>query len=114
MAQKNIATMNNIMPGMAKIQEKYTAARKRGDLYEAAQLGQELQAYTKKHGANPIKNIAPLILQFPIFMSMFFGNSTIVLQVFPCSSKMSPSGTRSARNVQLPGREYVNWWPGMV
>jgi len=73
MAQKNIATMNNIMPGMAKIQEKYTAARKRGDLYEAAQLGQELQAYTKKHGTNPIKNIAPLLLQFPIFMSMFFG-----------------------------------------
>jgi len=72
-AQKNMTAMNNCMPGMAKIQEKLTDARKRGDLYESAQLGQELQLYMKQHNINPIKNFMPIMFQFPIFMSMFFG-----------------------------------------
>ena len=33
----------------------------------------ELQEYMKKHKFNPIRNVIPMLLQFPFFMSMFFG-----------------------------------------
>ena len=49
-----------------------TDARKRGDHYESAQLGQELQKFMKAKGINPLKNAAPLLLQAPVFMSFFF------------------------------------------
>jgi len=73
MAQKNVSAMNNIMPQMSKIQQKLTDARRRGDVYESAQLGQQLQVFMTKEGVNPIKNIVPVLFQLPIFMSMFFG-----------------------------------------
>ena len=65
--------MNNNMPKMSALQEKISDARKRGDMYEMAQLTQELQVFTKKKGINPIKNAMPLMLQVPVFMSFFFG-----------------------------------------
>lgn len=73
MAQKNVAAMNNIMPEMSKIQSKLTDARRRGDVYESAQLGQQLQVFMSKEGVNPLKNILPVLFQLPIFMSMFLG-----------------------------------------
>jgi len=72
MAQRNMANMANNTPGMAAIQEKMTDARRRGDLMESAQLGQELQSYMSKKGINPLKNSVPIFLQVPVFMSMFF------------------------------------------
>ena len=47
MAQKNMAHMNNNMPAMTALQEKISDARRRGDLFEMAQLTQELQNLTK-------------------------------------------------------------------
>eukprot|EP00092_Neocalanus_flemingeri_P071851 GFUD01088335.1.p1 GENE.GFUD01088335.1~~GFUD01088335.1.p1 ORF type:complete len:461 (-),score=78.87 GFUD01088335.1:34-1416(-) len=72
-AQRNMANMNNNSPGMAKLQEKMSDARRRGDLMESAMLGQELQAFMSKKGINPVKNAVPLFLQVPVFMSFFFG-----------------------------------------
>ena len=73
MSQRNMAHMNNNLPQMSALQEKITDARRRGDMYEMAQLTQELQMFTSKKGINPIKNALPMFLQFPVFMSFFFG-----------------------------------------
>jgi len=71
--QRNVAHMANHQPHMAAIQEKMTDARRRGDMFESAQLGNEFQEYMKKHGINPLKNALPMMVQIPIFMSMFLG-----------------------------------------
>jgi len=73
MSQKNVVNMNNNMPGMSALQDKMSDARKRGDQLESAQLGQQLQEYMSKAGINPIKNVLPMLVQVPIFMSMFLG-----------------------------------------
>ena len=73
LSQRNMAHMNNNLPQMSALQEKITDARRRGDMYEMAQLTQELQMFTSKKGINPIKNALPMFLQFPVFMSFFFG-----------------------------------------
>jgi len=71
-SQRNMANMANNSPKMMVIQDKMTDARKRGDHFESAQLGQELQKFMKAKGINPLKNAVPLLLQVPVFMSFFF------------------------------------------
>lgn len=73
MAQRNLANMANNGPAMARLQDKMSTARRRGDMLESAQLGHELQVFMKKQGMNPLKNMIPVGFQFPIFLSMFFG-----------------------------------------
>ena len=72
-AQRNMANMNNNMPAMQALQEKISDARRRGDMFEMAQLTQELQKLSTKKGINPFKNMIPLACQFPVFMSFFVG-----------------------------------------
>ena len=72
-AQRNAAGFANHAPGMQRLQEKMTEARKRGDQMESAQLGMELKKYMNKHNINPLKNAFPLLVQAPIFVSMFVG-----------------------------------------
>ena len=72
-AQKNVARLNNHMPQMQTLQEKMSDARRRGDLYESAALGGEMQKMMKEKNINPIKNVIPIAFQMPIFMSMFIG-----------------------------------------
>jgi len=72
MAQRNMANMANNTPRMAALQDKMTDARRRGDMFESAQLGHELQVYMKEKGLNPLTTSIPMLLQIPVFMSMFF------------------------------------------
>ena len=72
-AQRNMANMNNNMPAMQALQEKITDARRRGDMFEMAQLTQELQKLSEKRGINPFKNMLPIAAQLPVFMSFFVG-----------------------------------------
>ena len=55
------------------LQEKMTDARSRGDIYDSAKYGMELQQFMTKHKIHPVKNMAPMFLQAPIFISMFTG-----------------------------------------
>merc|ERR1719384_885984 len=48
-------------------------ARQRGDVYESAILGGELQTFMKEKKVNPMKNVIPIFLQFPLFASMIVG-----------------------------------------
>ena len=73
MAQKNVAHLNNHMPKMQQLQDKMSDARQRGDVYESAILGGELQTFMKEKKVNPMKNVIPMFLQFPLFASMFVG-----------------------------------------
>ena len=61
------------MPQMQQLQEKMTEARRRGDVYESAVLGGELQKFMKEKNVNPVKNVIPIMFQLPFFMSMFVG-----------------------------------------
>ena len=72
-AQKNVARLNNNMPQMQQLQEKMSDARRRGDMYDSAVLGAEMQKFMKEKNVNPVKNILPIMCQFPIFASMFIG-----------------------------------------
>ena len=58
---------------MTALQEKITDARRRGDMFEMAQLTQELQKLSEKKGINPFKNMLPIAAQVPVFLSFFVG-----------------------------------------
>jgi len=73
-AQRNMAHMTNNAPEMARLQEKFTEARKRSDLYEMDKVQRKIQALMGgEGGVNPLKSFIPPFLQLPIFMSMFLG-----------------------------------------
>ena len=73
MSQRNTANMNTYMPKIRELQERMTEARRRGDMYDSAKYGVELQDYMTKHKVNPFKGMIPLLVQFPFFASMFIG-----------------------------------------
>lgn len=52
------------MPELRKLQAKY----KGGDKQE---LQREMAAYYKAHGINPLASVAPLLLQIPVFISLY-------------------------------------------
>ena len=79
-AQRNMAHMTNNAPEMARLQEKFTEARKRSDLYEMDKVQRKIQALMGgEGGVNPLKSFIPPFLQLPIFMSMFLGLRGILL-----------------------------------
>jgi YidC/Oxa1 family membrane protein insertase len=65
--------MNNYMPQVQALQQKMTDARRRGDMYDSQRYGMELQTFMKEKQINPLKNMLPIMVQMPIFMSMFIG-----------------------------------------
>jgi len=73
MGQKNMALLANNTKEIQKIQEEMTNARQRGDEYESALAGHRMATFYKERGINPLKNMAPMFLQAPFFMSMFIG-----------------------------------------
>ena len=86
-AQRNMAHMTNNAPEMARLQEKFTEARKRSDLYEMDKVQRKIQALMGgEGGVNPLKSFIPPFLQLPIFMSMFLGLRGILLFSHPCTS----------------------------
>lgn len=52
------------MPELKRLQAKYKGGNKQ-------QLQQEMAAYYKQHGINPLASVGPLLLQIPIFISLY-------------------------------------------
>ncbi len=52
------------MPELKKLQEKHKGGDKQA-------LQQEMAAYYKTHGINPLASVGPLLLQIPIFISLY-------------------------------------------
>lgn len=60
--------MQQMQPEMTRLQKKY---ENRKDPRSQQQMQQEMQKLYKKYKINPLGCIAPMLLQFPIFMSMY-------------------------------------------
>lgn len=52
------------MPEMRRLQAKHKDDKQR--------LQQEMQAYYREHGINPLASFAPLLVQIPIFISLYY------------------------------------------
>ncbi|MCL2699194.1 MAG: YidC/Oxa1 family membrane protein insertase, partial [Defluviitaleaceae bacterium] len=67
--QKSMAGMSKLAPEMEKIKKKY------GDSKDPAQkqkMTAETQALYSKAGVNPLGGCLPLLVQFPIFIALFY------------------------------------------
>src|SRR3954447_14574658 len=65
---KSMASMQRLAPEIKKIQEKYKGQG--GDAKQRQQ--QELMAFYKEHQVNPFGSCLPLLLQLPVFISLFY------------------------------------------
>src|SRR4051794_20463958 len=65
---KSMAAMQRLAPEIKKIQEKYKGQG--GDAKQRQQ--QELMAFYKEHQVNPFGSCLPLLLQLPVFISLFY------------------------------------------
>jgi YidC/Oxa1 family membrane protein insertase len=64
---KQVKSMNSLralQPQMKEIQEKYKSDRQR--------MQQEMMSFYRENKVNPFSSCLPLLLQFPVFMSLFF------------------------------------------
>jgi YidC/Oxa1 family membrane protein insertase len=52
------------MPQMKALQARYKGDRER--------LSREMQAYYREHGINPLSAFAPLLIQIPVFISLYY------------------------------------------
>ncbi|HYI35601.1 MAG TPA: YidC/Oxa1 family membrane protein insertase, partial [Thermoleophilaceae bacterium] len=52
------------MPEMRKLQQRFKDDKPR--------LQKEMQAYYREHGINPLASFAPLLVQIPIFISLYY------------------------------------------
>ena len=60
--------MQAIQPEMRKIQEKYKGKK---DQYSREAMSRETMALYSRHGTNPLSSCLPLLLQMPIFFSLY-------------------------------------------
>lgn len=103
-SQRNVARLNNCMPQMQILQDKLSDARRRGDTYDSAILGQEMQKMMKEKNINPLKNMIPITFQLPLFMSMFMGLRGMAN--LPLESMMS-GGLYWFKDLTVPDPFYV-------
>lgn len=66
---KSQRKMMEIGPEMKKIQEKY---RGKKDQLSREAMARETQGLYKKHGTSPVSGCLPLLVQMPIFLSLFW------------------------------------------
>ena len=60
--------MQFLQPDIMKLQQKYKG---KTDSFSRQQMAEEQQALFKKHGTNPFASCLPLLVQMPIFFSLF-------------------------------------------
>ena len=61
---KSMREMQVIQPEVKKIQAKYKGDRQK--------MNEEMMALYKEHGVNPLGGCAPLLLQFPVLIALFY------------------------------------------
>ncbi len=66
---KSQRKMMELGPEMKKIQEKYRGKR---DQLSREAMARETQGLYKKHGTSPVSGCLPLLVQMPIFLSLFW------------------------------------------
>ncbi len=68
--QKSMIIMQKIQPEIKKIQDKYK--EKGNDPELQRKMNMEIQKLYGKHGYNPFSGCLPLIIQLPIFISLYY------------------------------------------
>ncbi|UOQ57067.1 membrane protein insertase YidC [Leucobacter allii] len=66
---KSQRRMMDLAPDMKKIQDKYKGKK---DQYSREAMSRETMALYKKHGTNPFASCLPILVQMPIFFSLFY------------------------------------------
>ncbi len=66
---KSQRRMMDLAPEMKKIQAKYKG---KNDQFSREAMSRETMALYKKHGTNPFASCLPILLQMPIFFSLFY------------------------------------------
>ena len=66
---KSQRRMMDIQPEMRKIQAKYKG---KSDQFSREAMSRETMALYKKHGTNPFASCLPILIQMPIFFSLFY------------------------------------------
>lgn len=66
---KSQRKMLELGPDMRRIREKYKGKR---DQYSLEAMNREMREMYRKHGTNPLASCFPLLVQMPIFFSLFF------------------------------------------
>ncbi|CAG7618197.1 membrane protein insertase YidC [Leucobacter soli] len=61
--------MMDLAPEMKKIQAKYKG---KSDQFSREAMSRETMALYKKHGTNPFSSCLPILIQMPIFFSLFY------------------------------------------
>ncbi|MGD9605884.1 MAG: membrane protein insertase YidC [Leucobacter sp.] len=61
--------MMDLAPDMKKIQAKYKG---KNDQFSREAMSRETMALYKKHGTNPFSSCLPILIQMPIFFSLFY------------------------------------------
>ena len=66
---KSQRRMMDLAPEMKKIQAKYKG---KSDQFSREAMSRETMALYKKHGTNPFASCLPILIQMPIFFSLFY------------------------------------------
>lgn len=66
---KSQRRMMDLAPEMKKIQTKYKG---KSDQFSREAMSRETMALYKKHGTNPFASCLPILIQMPIFFSLFY------------------------------------------
>ena len=66
---KSQRRMMDLAPEMKKIQAKYKG---KNDQFSREAMSRETMALYKKHGTNPFASCLPILLQMPVFFSLFY------------------------------------------
>ena len=66
---KSQRRMMDIQPEMKKIQAKYKG---KNDQFSREAMSRETMALYKKHGTNPFSSCLPILIQMPVFFSLFY------------------------------------------
>ena len=66
---KSQRRMMDLAPDMKKIQAKYKG---KNDQFSREAMSRETMALYKKHGTNPFASCLPILIQMPIFFSLFY------------------------------------------
>ncbi|WP_336660100.1 membrane protein insertase YidC [Leucobacter sp. USHLN153] len=66
---KSQRRMMDLAPEMKKIQDKYKGKK---DQFSREAMSRETMALYKKHGTNPFSSCLPILIQMPVFFSLFY------------------------------------------
>ncbi|SJN11693.1 Inner membrane protein translocase component YidC, long form [Leucobacter sp. 7(1)] len=66
---KSQRRMMDLAPEMKKVQDKY---KNKKDQYSREAMSRETMALYKKHGTNPFASCLPMLIQMPVFFSLFY------------------------------------------